>query len=177
MSKVKVVDDLPLGQPLRMRLAQKGLKNAELVIWAMSRTSGERFVDIRLWFSTEIAGQWMPSKKGVRVPADKLRALRKLLDSHTGELILSETAVRELRGRWIEDDSGRAFDLRYFVKTASYTGWDKRGVRVREQDCPELLTNLATADDLISIDKVPDAGNRSSSSMRVAQDVLDVMLN
>lgn len=177
MSKVKDGEDVPLGQPLRMCLAQKGLKKAELVIWAMSKQSGERFVDIRLWFSGEIAGQWMPSKKGVRVPADKLPALRKLLDSQTGELILSETAVRELRGRWIEDDSGRAFDLRYFVKTASYTGWDKRGVRVREQDCPTLGQHLLAAAEQFALAGLPTSTSGAYRGIRVGQDLLNAILD
>jgi hypothetical protein len=175
MSNAKGEQAMALGKPLRMRLSQKGLARAELVVWPMRRQDGEAFVDIRLWFSQENAEQWMPTKKGVRVPAERVQGLRKLLGAKSGELILSETAMRELRGRWIEDNSGRAFDLRYFVKTDSYTGWDKRGVRVRLVDCGELLTHLRTAEELVRSAELPKSGSNPRLEIRVAQDLLDAV--
>lgn len=176
MSKIKGGEDVPLGQPLRMRLAQKGLRNAELVIWAMSKQNGERFLDIRLWFSKEVAGQWMPSKKGVRVPVDELPVLQKLLDSKSGESLLSHTASRELHGRWMEDISGRAFDLRYFIRTSSYTGWDKRGVRIREEDCQLMRTHLVDVEEILGTVGMSHHEEKSSKKMMLAQDVLAAII-
>ena len=176
MSKVKHSDDTPLGQPLRMRLAQKGLARAELVIWPMKKHDGEMFVDIRLWFSKEGTEQWMPSKKGVRVPAGGLRALIDLLDGSGGELLLADTAKRELRGRWMEDNVGRAFDLRYLVKTDSYTGWDKRGVRIRERDCRILRTHLVALVKNVGSLEAPQVTSPLREIMD-ARELLEVLLD
>ena len=98
--------------------------------------SGDDLVALDVRFFSEDGDELVPTRNGFRVPVEALlTCVRELLGNPPDlDATCHKTKTRELHVRYVSDKYGEAIDIRYYKKSAKYTGWEKRGLRLRVAD-------------------------------------------
>lgn len=99
-------------------------------------------LDVR--FFLEDGKELTPTRNGFRVPTQSLDLAEKVFRKEPRQIddVINSMKKRELHARFVDDNYGQAVDIRYYKKTEEYTGWEKRGLRLRNGDFKELVRLL-----------------------------------
>jgi len=118
----------------KFKPSQKKYKDGHVYISVL--ISGDDLVALDVRFFSEAGDELVPTRNGFRVPAESLLAcVRELLGNPLDlDSTCHKTKTRELHVRYVSDKYGEAIDIRYYKKSAKYTGWEKRGLRLRVTD-------------------------------------------
>lgn len=114
-----------------MRLSQSRYKKGQLYVSIVLKAAKIVAYDVR--FFVEDGGCLYPTRSGFRVPVDRMEEFRRVLGIGDHEKIV-RVPIADMEGRallvnYCNDKYGEGMDVRYYVETKRYTGWDKRGVR------------------------------------------------
>ena len=111
-------------------------------------TEGElRALDVRYFLEKE--NELTPTRNGYRIPAESIANCVKILLTSPSSIldeVCHHTKSREIHARYVDDKYGEAIDVRYYKKARDYTGWEKRGLRLRIQDYMEFQKLLGMID-------------------------------
>jgi hypothetical protein len=175
--------DIRVKGLLRLQLSQKRFRNGALYVSAITNGSKVDAFDCR--FFVEDGSILTPTRKGFRVRASELEALRKLFETKLGaieEQTLWTGPHRKLVARRCDDEYGKGIDVRYFKMSEKYEGWEQRGIRLKDEDFLKLagmvretqLLNLESASlPDIFLGKSIEAATKPPSSRVGAVNVTD----
>jgi len=133
---------LPVGIG-RLQLSQKRFRDGALYVSALMRAGNPFAFDFRFFVEDERG--LIPTKSGFRVPAVNIAVLKKLFGHPPEKVVettLSKTKDRTLIARRVNDNYGVGIDIRYRNQSARYDGWEKRGLRLVDDDFAELAKFL-----------------------------------
>jgi len=71
-----------------------------------------------------------------------LRELFRREPANVGELTLWSSGMRSLIARRCDDEYGTGIDIRHFKISADYKGWEKRGIRLIDEDFAKLSQQI-----------------------------------
>src|SRR4051812_17289498 len=129
------MDELRTVGIARLKLAQGRFGGGALYISAIY--SAAEFVALDVRFFAEKDKLITPTPTGFRVPVAHLDSLAQLAQrepKQVGELTLWAGKKRKLVARRCDDKYGAGVDIRYYKTSAEYEGWEKRGIRLVEDD-------------------------------------------
>lgn len=79
----------------RTLLGTIGRSPTEELQIAISEYKGKKYVDIRIFYTTDEGDNWNPTKKGVTVPPDKIEEVKTALAKAQVELGVTEEELEE----------------------------------------------------------------------------------
>jgi hypothetical protein len=124
----------------RLKLKQGRFGNGALYVSALL-DAGELFaLDVR--FFVEKDKVVTPTPTGFRVPVADLDTVARLVErapDQVGELVLWSRQKRKLVARRCEGKYGVGVDIRHYKSSAEYEGWEKRGIRLVDEDFSKLM--------------------------------------
>jgi hypothetical protein len=119
----------------RIKLTQRRFANGALYVAAVLEDSELCAIDIR--FYAELDTVIAPTRSGFRVYRANIGALGELFERqprNVGHFTLWSSGSRSLVARSCADEYGVGVDVRYFKISDTYEGWEKRGIRLRDED-------------------------------------------
>jgi hypothetical protein len=128
-----------------LELKQKRYKHGRLYVSAIYSDNNLKAIDIRYFIEKD--DTLSPTTKGVRIPIMHFNifsvVLQKMPENIVDDVIW-ETENRKLVVCYRDDMYGKGVDLRYFKKSNTYTGWERRGIRLALADYEELRRIMET---------------------------------
>lgn len=118
----------------QISLTQKKFRDGALIVSGMRKNEEYVAIDVRFYLEKEDG--WLPTKTGFWVAKENWRALKKVLSRSPetiGEVICWRSKTRKFIVRYIPNYGG-GIDFRYFQESATYTGWEKKGIRIAQKD-------------------------------------------
>lgn len=131
----------------RFKPSQHKYKDGYVYISVMITEGELRALDIRYFLEKE--NELTPTRNGYRIPAESIANCVKILLAKPPSIldeVCHYTKSREIHARYVDDKYGEAIDVRYYKKANDYTGWEKRGLRLRIQDYMEFQKLLGMID-------------------------------
>lgn len=119
----------------RMELQQKRFRKGALYVSAI--VSDKSVVSIDCRYFVEEGNEVRATKFGIRVHCQHFEAFRKVLDSNPTEVEqhkLGSWQTRKLMARRCDDRYGKGIDFRYYRFGDGYEGWERRGIRLTDDD-------------------------------------------
>lgn len=133
------MDDLQVVGVARLTLKQKRFGDGALYVSAILRGGELTAIDFRFFVEKEKVVT--PTPKGFRIHRQDIEVLRELfrrVPENVGELTLWSSGMRSLIARRCDDEYGTGIDIRHFKISKDYKGWEKRGIRLIDEDFVRL---------------------------------------
>lgn len=137
------MDDLRVVGVARLTLKQRRFGDGALYVSAILKGGELAAIDCRFFVEKEKV--ITPTPKGFRIDLKDVGALRELFQrtpENVGEITLWSSGMRSLSARRCDDDYGKGIDIRYFKISADYKGWEKRGIRLLDEDFVSLSDQI-----------------------------------
>lgn len=109
---------------------------------------GDKVLALDVRFFREDGNKLTPTRNGFRIPSQSIGSAGGVFKKKLQEIddVIHVTTKREIHARFVDDKYGQAVDIRYYKKTDDYTGWEKRGLRLRSEDFEEFVRLLEEAE-------------------------------
>ena len=127
----------------RLELSQHKYRSGALYLSAM--VGKREIVSIDCRFFMERGVEVCPTKSGIRIYGDGFDSLRDLICTTAKDVstcLLSNGTTRRLIARRCDDRYGKGIDFRYFRSSDSFTGWERRGIRLQDGDFEHLAQEI-----------------------------------
>jgi hypothetical protein len=131
-------DTLEVVQIGHMPLSQKKFKDGELIVSGIKDDKEFIAIDVRFYLLKEDG--WLPTKTGFWVDKGNWKSLQEVLSKSPesiGETVCWKNETRKFIVRYTPD-YGSGVDFRYFSETKKYTGWEKKGIRITQNDYSQV---------------------------------------
>jgi len=129
-------------------LSQKRYKKGSLFISLVQVAEKVIAYDIRYFY--EDTNCVYPTKYGFRIPADCVDKFTDALEmapiSDLKKTVIVGGSGRTLLANYCNDKYGEGIDVRYYLETPKYSGWDRRGIRFVISDWIQLKHEFGNID-------------------------------
>jgi len=129
-------------------LSQKRYKKGSLFISLVRASEKLIAYDIRYFY--EDTNCVYPTRYGFRIPADCVKNFTDALDmvpvSGLNRIVIVKGSGRTLLANYCNDEYGEGIDVRYYLETPKYSGWDRRGIRFVTSDWVQLRRKFRNID-------------------------------
>lgn len=151
-----------------MLLGQRRFRNGALYLSISVRKGLVDAIDCR--YFVERNNTLAPTKSGFRVHRGGFGAFGELVHLPPEKVtvrILGCSSTRELIARRCDDVYGKGIDFRYYRSSDSYKGWEKRGIRLGDEDfvcLAEILRDFGVLSGAVPTDSNLFSGKVVASS-------------